>query len=506
MQKAVPAPASTPSTIPTTIPTKHEARTLVLCFDGTSNEFGSKNSNVIDFLHALKKDDKSMQMVYYQAGLGTWSPRKFVTRMARKVSKALDEMFAWNLDAHIIDGYKFLMEHYIAGDRICLFGFSRGAYTAMCLAGMIHKVGLLPASNAEQVPFAYKMYTRAGQEGWDESNLFKETFSVDVDIEFIGLWDNVNSVGFIPRRLPFTQSNTIVHNFRHAISLDERRAKFKAQQWIRTSEKGALMSVTEQRIQEAIESGNNAKNILSNVKDTLHNLRIKDLEERYSKDPKVPTDVLEVWFSGSHSDVGGGSVPTGTAHSLARIPLRWMIRECFRTKTGIMFNTESLRRLGFANPESLLQEPGHTRPKRLDPDPNLDFIRGKDEDPSPRVLLDPEQGQGSPFLTEEEHELQDALSPIHDQLSIRRLWWILELIPLRIKVINDLAPDEAPQLKANLGQGREIPDPTKKDLYVHRSVLTRMNAKDATGKEGAYVPKAKFDKGDVKKWIDDPDN
>lgn len=50
------------------------------------------------------------------------------------------------------------MEHYVKGDRICLIGFSRGAYTARALAGMVQKVGLLPQSNDQQVPFAWKFY------------------------------------------------------------------------------------------------------------------------------------------------------------------------------------------------------------------------------------------------------------------------------------------------------------------------------------------------------------
>jgi hypothetical protein len=56
------------------------------------------------------------------------------------------------------------------------------------LAGMLYKVGLLPPGNYQQIPFAYKMYTRADKCGWDQSNEFKSTFSTDVPIEFIGVW------------------------------------------------------------------------------------------------------------------------------------------------------------------------------------------------------------------------------------------------------------------------------------------------------------------------------
>ncbi len=91
------------------------------------------------------------------------------------------------------------------GDKICIFGFSRGAYTARALAGMIHKVcarsimsgsnvidrsqvGLLPAGNHQQVPFAYKMYSRDDETGWTRSTAFKKAFSIDVEIEFVGVW------------------------------------------------------------------------------------------------------------------------------------------------------------------------------------------------------------------------------------------------------------------------------------------------------------------------------
>lgn len=75
-----------------------------------------------------------------------------------------------------------------AGDKICIFGFSRGAYTARSLAGMLHKVGLLPADNHQQVPFAYKMFTRCDKTGWKQSVAFKKAFSINVDIEFVGVW------------------------------------------------------------------------------------------------------------------------------------------------------------------------------------------------------------------------------------------------------------------------------------------------------------------------------
>ena len=74
------------------------------------------------------------------------------------------------------------------GDQICIFGFSRGAFTARALAGMLQKVGLLPPWNREQLPFAYEMYAKDDKEGRDLCREFKETFSTNVRIKFLGVW------------------------------------------------------------------------------------------------------------------------------------------------------------------------------------------------------------------------------------------------------------------------------------------------------------------------------
>jgi uncharacterized protein (DUF2235 family) len=98
------------------------------------------------------------------------------------------------LGIHIKEAYSFLMQNYIEGDRICLFGFSRGSYTVRCLAGMLHKVGLLPAHNQAQISFAYRMYKDDTSNGDTMSADFKNTFSQNVTVYFIGVWDCVASV------------------------------------------------------------------------------------------------------------------------------------------------------------------------------------------------------------------------------------------------------------------------------------------------------------------------
>lgn len=97
------------------------------------------------------------------------------------------------------------MQHYKHGDQICFFGFSRGAYTAQVLAGMLERVGpssirypprnqmnaqvgLLPPGNEEQVAFAWKRYLDDGPTGEDRAKLFKHTFAIDVKVSFVGAW------------------------------------------------------------------------------------------------------------------------------------------------------------------------------------------------------------------------------------------------------------------------------------------------------------------------------
>ena len=112
---------------------------------------------------------------------------------------------------------------------------------------MIQKVGLLPSHNFEQLPFAYSMYTRQDEDGLRQSLLFKRAFSIDVRINFLGVWyvaramvqipvsppfrDTVESVGWSNSQLPFCSSNNAIKYFRHALALDECRVKFIPTFW-----------------------------------------------------------------------------------------------------------------------------------------------------------------------------------------------------------------------------------------------------------------------------------
>ncbi|KZS92264.1 hypothetical protein SISNIDRAFT_429507 [Sistotremastrum niveocremeum HHB9708] len=451
------SPTTVPSINPPTVPfdttcwppiAKGRARTLVLCFDGT----GDQNSNIVTLFSLLKKNDPTRQMCYYQAGIGTYSNPNIAMPGATAIAETLDQMVAWYLHAHVQEGYEFLMQNYVAGDKICLFGFSRGAYTARALAGMLHSVGLIPQWNKQQVPFAWKIYQDNTPAGLIRAAEFKATFSINVHIEFVGVFDTVASVGIISRELPFAASNHAIATFRHALSLDERRVKFKANHFHNEPD---ISDATETKIKENQIGGT------LNQTQALNGKRV-NLEEVVNRQPRPETDFKEVWFAGCHCDVGGGSVSNSEKINLARIPLKWMIQESIATNTGILFDLALLDSIGLTV---------H----------NLPLPKNVPYPPIPGASLKVLPEDPKSLVPEEEKE--EALSKVYDQLSLAWFWWILEILPLRTKHLTVTGHFVRGYPWPNLGNGRGIPDPHVHGLNIHRSVKLRM---ETIG----YIPKA----------------
>lgn len=206
-------------------------------------------------------------------------------------------------------------------------------------------------------------------------------------------------------------------------------------------------------------------------------------------------------------DVGGGSVDNDTKNNLARITLRWMIRECFKTNTGIMFESDGLRNIGL-DPDALYPEV-LPRPAPIPLDPKTSLIQDIPP-PTPKVKANEETSLPNfahadtnatslkPRQTEEELDLIDALSPIYDQLSLKWFWWILELFPVKQRYQKG-DTSWVSYLGWNMGRGRFIPKQKQNGVRVHRSVKTRLEAMHKDGSK--YVPKAAFDLACVT-WVD----
>jgi len=267
-----------------------EMKNVVLCCDGTANEFAADKTNVVKLFSVLA-NEPSQQIAYYHPGLGTMEPPGALAHLARRTTRLLGQAIGYGLEADVRDAYVFLMNQFEPGDRVFMFGFSRGAYTVRAVASLLHMYGLMPKGNEPFVPYAIRMLTTINRDSDRDANKkyfslaseFKATFGSERECNpwFVGVWDTVSSVGWIenPLHLPYTADNPAIMYGRHAVAIDERRAFFRANLWRRRNEPPA--------------SG--------------------------------PQDMKQVWFAGVHCDVGGGYPETESG--LSKIALKWMLDE-----------------------------------------------------------------------------------------------------------------------------------------------------------------------------------
>ncbi len=257
-------------------------RNIVICCDGTGNQFGEENSNVVKLYSFLLKDP-FRQVAYYDPGVGTMSDSRLVTPLSKKVSGLFGLAFGYGFAQNIHDAYSFLMNHYQEGDQVYIFGFSRGAYTARGLAGMLYACGLLEPGHQNLFPYAYSLYLKSGPEKAKEViRKFKATYARECKPWVLGLWDTVTSLGWAYKRstLPHTTNNPDPAIVRHAIALDEKRTYYRQNRW-----------------------GENPPPPVSGAPVPLQNVK-------------------QVWFVGAHSDVGG-SYPEAES-GLSKLALEWM--------------------------------------------------------------------------------------------------------------------------------------------------------------------------------------
>ena len=173
-------------------------KNVVLCCDGTANEFTRDRTNVVKLFGALIKDPRSSLL--RSPGWGPW-PAGFVTKSGAKVAEIAGLAFGYGIKDDIGDLYGTSAE-ITSRDRVHLFGFSRGAYTVRALASLLHMYGLIPKDNERLVPYAVRMmwaiHALQRKDREDESaqaqiaeyslsNEFKATFSRERKPHFLGV-------------------------------------------------------------------------------------------------------------------------------------------------------------------------------------------------------------------------------------------------------------------------------------------------------------------------------
>lgn len=274
---------------------------LIVCCDGTWSKPDNKDVTNVEKIARTVQNDPDLtadhaQLVYYISGVGAGS---------YAADRMLGGAFGFGISHNVIACYRFLAQNYEPGDEIFLFGFSRGAYTARSLAGMIGYVGLLTevALVEERLRDAVHIYQRKNlEEGEFGASVeeFKHDHCHAPDITFLGVFDTVGALGvpgFRWRAPKFhdVQLGHAVKCARQALAIDETRLIFAPTLW------------------------------------------------ELAEDPVSPDDtkderVKQVWFEGAHSDVGGGYAETG----LSDTALLWMVREAHAA--GLVFDVPLLAR------------------------------------------------------------------------------------------------------------------------------------------------------------------
>jgi uncharacterized protein (DUF2235 family) len=245
---------------------------IIFCADGTWDEPG-KDTNVYKIYKALTTS--ADQVPYYDDGVG--SDGLLIQKLAGGALGA-------GLFQKIKDGYTKISHAYEQGDEVFIFGFSRGAYTARCLAGMIAICGLPTANFTDDaVDTAFDAYRNKDQRAALLAELNKNCVLFDAKLSMVGVWDTVGSLG-IPAifggvsPLLYGFLDTSLHpdvlNAYHALAIDERRAEFPATLWTSAA----------------------------------------------------PGQSLEqVWFTGVHCDVGGSYPADSDGSALSDLTLAWMM-------------------------------------------------------------------------------------------------------------------------------------------------------------------------------------
>jgi hypothetical protein len=299
---------------------------IILLSDGTGNSAAQVwRTNVWRMFQAIDlKGDK--QIAAYDDGVGTSSFLPLAL---------LGGAFGVGLKRNVIELYKFLCRNYKNGDQIYGFGFSRGAFTIRVLIGLVLNQGLVDfAGEAEldsKAKAAYRAYRHERYSPWNLQYPFRlilvlydrlvRKYQANQrpvkEIEFLGLWDTVAAYGLPivemtrgvdkwlwPLELPDQEFNTAIKKARHALAIDEERQTFFPVLWnetpTNTKPSGASRSTSDERL-------------------------------------------LQVWFSGVHSNVGGGYPDDG----MANVSLAWMLAEA--KATGLVFKD-----LPDAEPDALL--------------------------------------------------------------------------------------------------------------------------------------------------------
>lgn len=299
---------------------------IVIFIDGTRNDANAKEpTNVVRLAQCIRHycDEGMPQVVLYSAGVGSGQGNTWI---ARQMDKVFGGALGWGLTAIIEEAYRRLIMIYEPGDEICVFGYSRGAFAARSLVGLIRTCGIIERDRIRFVPDAINKYrsmdddahpnadamhewrlkhapmvtTNHKERAWRQREGHSVDGVVELKIAYLGVWDTVSALG-APEVLPIAkwlnkqyrfhdaELSSMVLAARHAISLDEARSTYPSYPWDNSQ--------------------------------ALNDLNVRAFERSH----------LQYWFAGNHGSVGGG----GEHQGLSSIALNWIALGAARAGVGI---------------------------------------------------------------------------------------------------------------------------------------------------------------------------
>ncbi|KAJ5919357.1 hypothetical protein N7466_010300 [Penicillium verhagenii] len=419
-------------------------------------------------------------------------------------------------------GYKYLMSCYTPGDRIYFIGFSRGAYVARLLAEMLDHVGLLEAGNEGKVRFLWSVFSDWGQCNYSRKasqkekddvfqymKAFRETFCRPVpQIDFLGLFDTVNSIPhFETNRNRFLypySTRTTAKIIRHAVSIDEHRAKFRQDLLANSNPVSARparglrarRTHSARRQDSFVEQDHTSTDRKPNLNDTSQQsismqdrfyrpLSCSHRQSTAEEEPSWPElmveasscgdyrdkgqSIEEVWFPGCHADIGGGLRFTKKEDwALSHVPLVWMVTEAQRA--GLHFDPKKLKQFWCLD-ESIdgnVQQYARNRATRDKKTENSDKTNERSE------------FEYALWKASTDGEIHDALRYDHgDKWFVVLSWKMVEYLPLRRMLLQKDQSWRPIRWPLPLGETRDIPE----DAKIHVSALRRLRV------NSTYQPK-----------------
>ena len=392
---------------------------IVICIDGTGNEIGDRNTNVLKLYRALDKDDPD-QRAHYVMGVGTYYGPQLFGRLRQTVQGLLGQAFGYGLEDDVLAAYRVLCQSYRSrelkqkenpglsddaaeNDHICIAGFSRGAYAARVLAGFVHNFGLVPPDRLHLIAPVFRAYRRVTdfEKTAKDDKVFQALREYErvldpqpAAIRALLLFDTVSSL--IRFRRPWqnlrrhaslaefgthasVNANVSVRIVLHALSIHDRRSLFRAQPWQPECDDAGL----------PLYYGNNFRNP-------------KTQRRQY---------VVQRWFPGYHSDVGGS--PPEDESGIGKISLLWMLDTLETLEKQADAEDNATRKASRRAPLPGPRTPG-LRLKRAN---RKWYLEGETDKTTPSGLTYAKPLPGSPIHNS------------HTDGALAALWCLLEFFP-----------------------------------------------------------------------------